>query len=162
VYRWIVFLHVLSAFGFFLAHGMATTMAFRLRRERALERIRALLDASGSAIPVLLLTLLVVLLSGVALGFLGNWWRTGWIWVSLGLLVALFVWMSWYSGRYYVPIRRAAGLPYRDGNREHPAGEAQSEDEIERLVRRTSPWTLLVGGMGGWAVIVYLMMFKPF
>src|SRR6478609_7482514 len=44
MYRWLVFLHVLAVFGFLLAHGTAIAVAFRLRREREVARIRVLLD----------------------------------------------------------------------------------------------------------------------
>ena len=162
MYRWIVFLHILSAFGFFLAHGMATTMAFRLRHERVVGRVQALLTASQSTMPALMLSLLAILVTGVALGFMAGWWRFGWIWTSLGLLVVMTVWMGWYAVRFYAPIRRAAGLPYREGNQERAAGEPLGEEEIAHLVGLTSPQMLFLVGLGGWAVILYLMMFKPF
>lgn len=162
MYRWIVFLHVLSAFGFFLAHGSSAATAFRLKEDRALERIRALMLANVSTIPAMMLALLVVIVTGVVLGFMGGWWRSGWIWTSLALLVLVFVWMMWYTGRYYAPIRRAAGLPHRDGNDIKPAVEPLNEDEIARLVDATNPLVPLGIGLGVWVVIVYLMMFKPF
>ncbi len=46
--RWLVFLHVLSAITFFLAHGTSATMAFQVRKETDFPRIRAMLDLSWS------------------------------------------------------------------------------------------------------------------
>ena len=41
---WIVYAHVLGAFAFAAGHGVAATMAFRLRSERDPSRIAAILD----------------------------------------------------------------------------------------------------------------------
>jgi hypothetical protein len=43
---WIVYAHVLGAFAFAAGHGVAATMAFRLRSERDPSRIAAILDYS--------------------------------------------------------------------------------------------------------------------
>ena len=51
--RWIVPFHVLSVITFFLAHGAGAAMAFRIRKETSLERMRAMLDLSST--PVLFL-----------------------------------------------------------------------------------------------------------
>ena len=46
--RWLVFVHILAAITFFLAHGTSAAMAFQVRRESDFNRIRALLDLSWS------------------------------------------------------------------------------------------------------------------
>ena len=53
MYRLLVLLHVLGAFGFLMAHGVSVGVAFTLRRERELERIRALLNLSSSSLGIL-------------------------------------------------------------------------------------------------------------
>ena len=73
MYRWIVFLHIAGIFGFLLAHGSSAAMAFALRRERNPERIRALLDLSGSTMSVLYLSLLVLIAAGIISAFMGHW-----------------------------------------------------------------------------------------
>ena len=47
--RWLTLIHILGALGFMLAHGVAAVAAFRLRREREAERIRAILDLSAAS-----------------------------------------------------------------------------------------------------------------
>jgi hypothetical protein len=47
MYNWLVFLHVVSALGFMMAHGVSVSVAFALRRERHPERVRALLGLSA-------------------------------------------------------------------------------------------------------------------
>jgi hypothetical protein len=69
---WLVFLHILSAITFFLAHGASVAMAFKIRSESDFRRIGALLDLSalkkikatdlvivGYVIPVIVLWLMV-------------------------------------------------------------------------------------------------------
>lgn len=49
MYHWIVFLHVLAAFAYLMAHGAAANVAFKLRGKTSRERIAALLDLSAMA-----------------------------------------------------------------------------------------------------------------
>src|SRR3989304_4380836 len=46
--RWLIFLHVLAALTFFLAHGTSAAMAFKIRKETDFTRIGAILDLSWS------------------------------------------------------------------------------------------------------------------
>jgi hypothetical protein len=162
IYQWIVYLHVLAGFTFFFSHGASASMAFRLRKEHKVERIRALLDLSGYTIMTMFLSLLVLLVAGVVAGFMGKWWNKGWIWASLVLSVAIVVLMFKYGRQYYSPVRRAVGLPYWEGSKEHPAVDPASAEEIATAIAATRPVRLAVIGYGGLALILWLMMFKPF
>jgi hypothetical protein len=73
MYPWIVFLHVAGGFGFVLAHGASASVAFALRRERNLERIRALLDLCSNSFNVMYFSLLVLLVAEIVAGFKQNW-----------------------------------------------------------------------------------------
>ena len=53
MYPWLVFVHLLGLFGFLLAHGASSSAAFALRRERNLERVRALLELSANSYGVM-------------------------------------------------------------------------------------------------------------
>jgi len=162
IYRWLVFLHVLSVFGFLMAHGISVGAAFALRRERNLERIQALLNLSGNTIGALHGSILLLLISGVANGFIGNWWRQGWIWVSLGLLLAIYIYMGVAASGYYGRVRKAVGMSYMEGYKPKPPVEPASEAAIDALLRQSRPLALAVAGFGGLAVITWLMEFKPF
>ena len=84
---WLVFLHVLSAFTFFLAHGASVAMAFKIRSETNFERIRALLDLSASTIGIMFMSFLAMGLTGLILPFIMKLWGKGWIWASIILMV---------------------------------------------------------------------------
>ncbi len=162
MYSWIVFLHVLGGFGFILAHGASAAVSFRLRRERNLERIRALLDLSGSSLNVLYISLLVLLAGGITAGFMRRWWGHGWIWVALGLLIAILVAMYLRGTSYYTSVRKAAGLEYMVGSKPHPPEPPASPEEIDALLSSSRPVELAVIGGVGLAAILWLMIFKPF
>jgi len=162
MYRWIVFLHVLAALTFFLAHGTSAAVALRLKQEKEVQRIQALLEVSGSTLMAMFIALLVLLAAGITAGFMGGWWKSGWIWVSLALLIGIFAWMAIYSGQHYGPLRKAAGLPYRGGGKDQPAAEPLSDEEIVTLIHKTDPALLAAISGGVIAIILWLMMFKPF
>ena len=162
MYPWLVLLHVIGVFGFLMAHGVSAGVAFALRRERHFERMRALLELSASSYGLMYLSLLVLLVTGIITGFMGQWWGRGWIWVSLILLVAIFVAMIILGSGIYGGARKLSGLPYFEGGKQRPAIEPASAEEIDALLSKGNPVLLTVIGFGGIAALAWLMMFKPF
>lgn len=162
MYAWIVFLHVLGGMTFFLAHGASASVDFKIRQETQPDRIRALLDVSAHSLNVLFASLLVLLGAGIAAGFVGHWWRFGWIWVSLALLVGTSGFMSWYSRRRFTALRKAAGLAYMEGNKPHPAEPPLGDDDIAARAAAVNPVLSTAVGYGALVIILWLMMFKPF
>jgi hypothetical protein len=162
MYDWLVYLHIAGIFGFLLSHGSSAAVAFALRRERNPERIRALLDLSGSTITVLYISLLVLLVFGIASGFAGHWWGSGWIWLSLILLIGMIAAMYTMGSGYYHQVRKALGMPYMQGGKFLPAGEPAPQGDLDALLARGRPWLLLAIGLGGVLIISALMRFKPF
>jgi hypothetical protein len=162
MYPWLVYFHILALFGFLLAHGASMSVSFALRREQNLERIRALLELSGSSFGVMYISMLVLLLSGVAAGLIGHWWGKIWIWAALVLLLVIVGAMAGLGSSIYGAARKAAGLQYFEGMKQHPPIEPASESEIRATLARGNPILLTVIGYGGLAIIVWLMRFKPF
>jgi hypothetical protein len=157
-----LYLHIAATFAFLLAHGASSSAAYALRGERNPERIRALLEMSGSSYKVMYPSLLVLLFSGIVAGFQGRWWRYGWIWTSLVLLIAIVVAMSVLGSRIFGEARKASGLPYFEKNKTQPPLEPRPQEEVEAILKRASPHLLTLIGFGGILVIAWLMMFKPF
>jgi hypothetical protein len=160
--KFLLFSHVFFGFLYMLSHGVAFTTSYRLKHESDLKRIQAQLDLSKSSFTLMYFSLLVLLVAGIALGFLGKWWLSGWIWVSLGMLLMILVVMGVIASRQFHRIRKAIGLPYLDRNKDHPAIEPASPEEIHSLLNSGRPHLLTLIGLGGWAVIVFLMLFRPF
>ena len=130
LYKPVLFLHIFLGFIYMLSHGASAAVAYRLRNESSLERVRALLDLSASSFAVMYGSLLFMFLAGIALGFLGRWWSSGWIWASLILLVAIFVLMWLVASRDFHRVRKAAGLPYMDGSKQHPPVDPASQEDF--------------------------------
>lgn len=164
MYPWLVYLHVLATLTFLFAHGVTSIVAWRLRSvpDPATARAWLGLYAAGRYVMLFYGSLLVLLVSGVAAGFMGDWWSQGWIWLSLALLVAIIVGMFLIGTRHYGRLRQALGLPWFDGRKEHPAGEPAPNEEIQALLASSPALALTAIGFGGIAVILWLMMFKPF
>ena len=161
MYRWIVFLHILGAFGFLLMHGASATVSLRLRTERNLERVRALLDLSMTYAGASYGGLLLLLAAGVAAGFLGKWWGQLWIWVSLAILIALMAAMFVLGTSFYSRVRKAAGLEFMDKYKPHPP-VPPAPAELDALLSSSRPLVLAAVGGGGLVLLLWLMMFKPF
>jgi amino acid transporter len=164
MYQWLVFAHILGVFGFLLAHGTAAAVTFALRRQREVERVRALLDLSRGVTMVANVSLLVLLAAGITAGFMGNWWGQGWIWASLGLFILIGVTMTLLGSRPLNRLRQLvhAGNPSRSETISHSSLDTSAEKQLAVLLAATHSWLLTVIGGGGLALILWLMMFKPF
>ena len=69
---------------------MSAGVALKLRGERELSRVQALLDLSQAAINGMYVSILVLLIAGVAAAFIAGLWGKGWIWAAIVLLVLMF------------------------------------------------------------------------
>ena len=164
MYQWLVFAHILGVFGFLLAHGTVAAVAFALPRQREVERVRILLDLSRGVTMVANVSLLVLLTAGITAGFMGNWWGQGWIWASLGLFILIGVTMTLLGSRPLNRIRQLvhAGNPSRSQTISHSSLDTSAEKQLAVLLAATHSWLLTVIGGGGLALILWLMLFKPF
>jgi hypothetical protein len=160
MYTWLVFLHVLGVFGFLIAHGVSASVFFAIKNERNMERICTLLQLSSGSARVMIISLLTLLASGVINGFLGHWWRYGWIWLSLALFVGIYAGMSLLGPRILNEVRMGVGLPSAYG--QPPRPERFSAEELNAQLEQIHPYLLTSIGFGGLALTAYLMMFKPF
>ena len=161
MYQWIVFLHVLGAFGFMLGHGASAAAMFRIRKERNVDKLKAILELSLSLAGFTYISLLVMVFSGIALAFMGRLWGKGWIWISVGLLIAMTILMAAFAANHFGKLRWALGLPV-PGSKEDPPEEVASAEEIERIQQAGRPILNTAIGVVGWSLILWLMMFKPF
>ncbi len=147
VYLWIVWFHVVSVFGFLFAHGTSVFVMLTLRKERDLERIRALLNLSRSTYAFSYTFILLVLVTGILAGFLGSWWGRLWIWTAIGVGFALTVVMYYFGTRFMNGIRKAVGITYYEGSKKRPPVPAVSSEELDRILRSAPaiplrPWQL--------------------
>ena len=159
---WIIFLHVAGVFAFVAGHGVSMFVAFRLRQERDRTRLAALLDLSAGSLAVAGIGLLVLfvsgILTGIVLGSFGKWW----IWISLALLVVIAGAMTPLGTIQYSQVRAAIGQRTRNLKPADPDPVPVSDAELATLLASRRPQVLLYVGGGGFLVILWLMMFRPF
>ena len=164
LYKFVVFLHVISVLGFLLAHGASATISYALKRERDVWKIRAMLDLSSASYPMMLWTLLATFVFGLIAAFLMPiWWRFGWIWVSIGFIgccrcIDGSLWARGFSARSEKPLgfhmqsRESPSLP-------NPQRAMMCSAVLAKIYYETFR---MVIGYGGFAVIAWLMRAKPF
>ncbi len=162
IYPWLVFLHVFGVFVFLLAHGVSAGVSIRLRKERNTERMRALLDLSRSSYTVMIVGFLWIIATGSILGVLGGWWQQAWFWVALGVLFAITFAMTPLVATKYNKVRRALGLRVAYQSRKDRLSSPPAEAEVDSILSTARPLAAAAVGIGGIAIILWMMMFKPF
>ena len=158
---WLRFAHILGGFTFVLAHGVSIFITLKLRGERETVRITALLDLSKYALPASDVAILVLLASGIAAGFVGDFWGQLWIWVSIGVLVSMFGYMSVRGVKHNDALRHAVGSVGFYDKKGTPKPEPDPAALPGLLDSSRAMELVAVGGIG-LVVILYLMAFKPF
>jgi hypothetical protein len=135
-------------------------MALRLRQEKTPDGIRSLTDLSKRTSNVMYAFLVLIIITGLFLGFQGRWWSHGWIWAALVLLIVTIGVMS-ALGRGYTAVRGAVGLPVRAG-REVKTMPPVSPDELRRVVDAAPAGAMTAIGVVVLALLFWLMILKPF
>jgi|SRR5215208_7101173 len=160
--RWIIFLHILSAITFFLAHGTSAAMMFKVRNETETIRIRAMLDMSESTLEITFISFLGMGLSGLVLPFFIHIWNKGWVWLSIILMLFVFIWMVRMNEQTYKVLRKLVGAPYRQGSKEFHAEPVADVGVIVSHLKSIRMTPILIIGYGIPIVVLWLMVFKPF
>jgi hypothetical protein len=157
-YGLIVIVHVLAVIVFIIVHGVSMVTAFQLRGVTERSRAVRLLDRSQVSVGLMYAALLVLLVAGIAAGFIGAHWGRLWIWASIGVLVAVLVVMWAVASPYYMRLRQTLGTQHGDA----PTIEPISADELATRLRSMRPMWLAVVGILGLVALFWLMFVKPF
>jgi uncharacterized membrane protein len=158
---WIVFLHVLGVFMFVAGHGVSMFVVFQVRRETDRAKLTALLDLSGWSLGVAGIGLLILFVSGIVAGIVLNSWGQTWLWVALALFIVIAILMTPVGGTYLRNLRLAIGQPPRGAKPGDPPPVPATDAQLAALQASRKPELLLLLGAGGFAVILWLMMFRP-
>ncbi|HKY46942.1 MAG TPA: DUF2269 family protein [Acidimicrobiia bacterium] len=153
-YSWWKLIHLLGVVGFMAAHGTSMAATLLIKRIRDPQRVSGVLQLSATTTLTFYVSTLVLLLGGIGAGIKGNWFRQGWIWLSLGLLVSVGVLMFPLARGYFRRIRMVIELM--------ESSTAVSQNDFTRVLSSGNP--LLTAGTGLVAIlfILYLMVMKPF
>ena len=142
------YLHIVGVVGFVAAHGTSASVAVRLRRERDPATIGTLLGLSRSTRPMMYLSLLLIIISGVATTSVLGVWSMPWIWWSIVLLVVM------------VAVAIVVAVPYYSGIRRALHAQPSPED-LDTLLRSARPLVVTIVETLGVLAILWLMVAKP-
>ena len=153
-YSWWKFIHLIGVVGFMAAHGTSMAATMMIRRMRDPQHISGVLQLSATTVLAFYLSTLILLIGGIGAGIRGRWFDQGWIWLSLGLLVAVGILMFPLARGYFRRIRTVIELM--------ESGTAVTQEDFVRVLNSGNP--MLTIGTGSVAIlfIVYLMVLKPF
>ncbi|WP_438855073.1 DUF2269 family protein [Agromyces sp. M3QZ16-3] len=160
MYQFLIFLHVLGVVVFALGHGTSIAVAFRVRKEQEHPRIAAMLDVSSWSMGLMYAGLLLTIITGIVLGFVGGYWGSWWLWVSIVLLVLVMGAMYGIASPGFRRLRFATGAKMDERSRAK-AAELGADGVVESLATSWRPTALaLIGGIG-LVVILWLMVARP-
>ena len=157
-YPWLVIAHVSFVIVAFGAHGVSAFAMFQVKRESDRARLAPLLDLSASTIGVFGIALLVAVILGIIAAAIGEFFGKLWPWVSIAVL---FVAAGVMTPLAQIPmgrVRIALGLPVR--GKSHGAPGSDADVAAARAALR--PELVAILGVGALAVLVWLMVAKPF
>lgn len=145
LYLWLKFAHLVGLGLFLFGHGISGGASFALHARPAAAVSRSLLQLSTWSYRIAYPGLLLLVATGIWMGFLGGLWGRAWIWASIGVLVIASGLMTYLS----MPFHRA-----RDAG--------QAEPQINENMARTRPAAIAWIGTLALLVILFMMVFKPF
>jgi hypothetical protein len=153
-YGWWKFVHLAGVAGFVAAHGTSMAATVLMRRIGEPQQVSGILQLSAATVSAFYVSTLVLLAGGIGAGVQGDWFDQGWIWASIGLLVAVGALMFPVARGHFRRIRMVLELM--------DSGTAVSRDDFARVLNSGNP--ILTAGTGFVAImfIVYLMVLKPF
>ena|ERR1700752_218494 len=158
MYNWVVFLHVTVIFIFLIQHAAEIIVTFKLREQKEPDGIFAtysfMLKNNSRNLRI---TYSLIILTGAVAGFMSVWWRQGWMWSALGVMILIWIIMVRFGGNYLTAV---------DAITDQALKNKDDESAIEKFRRdlksRREPEIMTITSVMGMLIILWLMMFKPF
>ena len=144
LYAWLKLFHLLGLVLFLFGHGMTAGLSFAMHGQLS-QQTRQLLVLSQRSAALYYPGLLVVVVTGVWMGFIGSWWSQKWIWAAIAVLVLSIGAMGALSRPYY-KAREAA---------------QKSDADTAKALREARPGLLAWIGAFALLLLVGLMVLKP-
>ena len=155
-YSLATFFHVASVVAFVAFHSVSMVVMFRIRKERDRARILELVQLSGATTLPMYIALGAILVSGsiAAFVFPGSWGRT-WLWIAIVVLLLTVAFMTSVAKSYFARVKEACAM--------RPSGVPRvSDDELGDILGGRTPVLIATIGIGGFTIILFLMITKPF
>jgi hypothetical protein len=158
MYIWVVYLHVMVIFVFLIQHAVEIWVSFKLRQQEEPEGVYA----AYSFLPdnntmYLRINYLLIIATGITACFLSTWWKNGWMWTSLGIMVVIWGVMSLVAPKYLDTVDAIAEDAMKNRDDESALDKFKSD-----LKARREPEILIATSAIGGFIILWLMMYKPY
>jgi hypothetical protein len=158
MYVWVVYLHILVIFIFLIQHAAEIWVSFKLREQIEPEGIFAIYAfMPNNNVRTLRITYSLISITGITAGFITPWWRQGWMWTAIGVMIVIWVVMKRVSSIYLYAVDAIAEQALK--NRDDASAIDKFRSELK--ARREPEILSVTSGIGG-LIILWLMMFKPF
>jgi hypothetical protein len=149
------FLHVASVMAFVAFHAVSMVVMFRIRKTRDRARIMELVQLSGETTLPMYIALGAILLSGAFAAFTYDAWGALWLWIAIGVLLLTIAFMTSVAKSYFARVKEACAV--------RPSGVPRvSDEELGEILGGRTPLLIAWIGIGGFTIILYLMVVKPF
>jgi hypothetical protein len=163
MYQIILYLHVAGALGFFLFHGATASAMFGLKREGAASQAELLIRTREIASAGAFVSMMVMLVAGIILGFMGRFWSDVWIWASIVLILVIGTLMGRDGRNFFDRVSYAVNPEkYKAPKDKKDDPEPPTEEDLAGELAKGRPLMLTVTGIVALALFLWLMMFKPF
>ncbi|HSL10223.1 MAG TPA: hypothetical protein VLA82_02775 [Actinomycetota bacterium] len=150
------FFHVASVVSFVAFHSVSMVVMFRIRKERDRTRVLELVSLSGQTTLPMYISLGAILVSGsiAAFVFPGSWGRA-WLWIAIVILLLTVALMTAVAKPYFERVKTACAM--------RPSGVPRvSDEELGEILGGRTPTLIATIGIGGFTLILFLMIAKPF
>jgi len=158
MYNWVVYLHVTVIFIFLIQHAAEIIVTFKLREQKEPEGIfatYAFMPDNNSR--NLRITYSLIIVTGAVAGFMSTWWKQGWMWSALGMMILIWVVMTRVAPNYLNAVDAITDLALKNRDDKSAIDKFRSD-----LKARREPEIMTVTSVIGGLIILWLMMFKPF
>jgi len=158
MYNWIVYMHVASIFVFLVQHAAEIFVTFRLREQEGPDGIPAVysfLPDNNSR--NLRITYLLIIMTGGIAGLMSTWWKQGWMWTSLGVMIVIWFVMHRLGGDYLNAVDAITDEAFK--NKDDPSAIEKFKMDLKA---RREPAIMTATSVISMLIILWLMMFKPF
>jgi hypothetical protein len=154
-FNWWKLLHLVGIFSFLICHGVSIFVLYRIRNVQ-LDRVKIaeLISFSGQTTMPMYVSLLVLIVGGVGAGLTIEAFSKLWLWASIAILLITVGLMAAVASPYFKQITAACEV--------RPSGvPRKADEELDALLHSRTASLITAIGSAGLAVILYLMIFKP-
>ena len=103
------------------------------------------------------ITYLVIIVTGAIAGVITPWWRQGWMWTALGVMILIWIVMKRMAPIYLTAVDNIAEEAMK--NKADPTAIEKFKNDLKA---RSEPEIMAITSGIGLLIILWLMMFKPF